>query len=195
MSQANWLRVDEATDVLGSIRHSLRCADDLGSDQLTWKWLMLSLHAALQGACACHLTTTAQPVGCLTKQSTKQWLAYLNGNFEGNRPETRMAALPELLRRVRKPNSAGDRSDRHRVRITDAELQGLSHFHREIRNQFVHFVPLGWTIELSDMPSLVRIIARIVEDVRVAGWGFRHLSQGENDELRLNLAGLGKFDK
>ena len=161
----------------GSIRHVLRCAELVLDDQRAWKWLALALHSALQGACVCHLTTTAAPVGAVTPRNAGEWRTY----FEDLRmkpglkpPSTRLMSLPDLLKAVRKPNSAGDRSNPRGIALSDTELAWLRRFHDTIRNQFTHFEPMGWSVEVSGMPGLARLCARIIGDVSEIGWAFRH---------------------
>ena len=62
-------RLGEAEDIAGSIRHALRCQQFTSVDPQTWKWVALALHSALQGACVCHLVSTASPFGAVTKQN------------------------------------------------------------------------------------------------------------------------------
>ena len=61
-----WIRTDEAEDAAGSVRHALRAGEMTANDPQAWKWVALALHSALQGACVCHLTTTAAPIGAVT---------------------------------------------------------------------------------------------------------------------------------
>lgn len=168
-----WIRTDEAEDVAGSIRHALRVASFVTDDPQAWKWVMLALHSALQGACVCHLTTTAAPLGALTKQNTGEWLSF----FEKQRTDpaaeplakSHLLTLPDLLKAVRKTYSAGDRSNAVGVAISDVELAWLRRIHGEVRNQFVHFEPMGWSIEVSGVPDLARLIARILTDMLEIG--------------------------
>lgn len=106
----NWIRTDEAEDVVASIRHVIRSAKFVGEDPVAWKWVVIALHSALQGACVCHLTTTAAPVGAVTERNAGEWLAYferLRTNPNAKPPKTYLMSLPDLLRAVRKPHSAG----------------------------------------------------------------------------------------
>ena len=134
---------------------------------------MLALHSALQGACVCHLTTTTAPVGALTKQNTGEWLDFLEKQRTDPaalRPSnTHLLRLPDLLKAVRKAHSAGDRSNTTGVAISDAELARLKRFHGEVRNQFVHFELMGWSIEVSGVPDLAGMIARILTDMLERG--------------------------
>lgn len=66
-----WFRTDEAEDVAGSVRHCLVSLSLTYADDQAWKWVALSLHAALQGACVCHLATTAPPTGIIDDENLK----------------------------------------------------------------------------------------------------------------------------
>ena len=68
------------------------------------------------------------------------------------------------------------------------------------RDQFIHFKPSGWAIEVTGMPQIfydvVGIIGMIVED----GWSFRHLDEANIGELSevydaivLELKRIGEF--
>ena len=193
MTNEHYIQMDEAEDVAGSIRHALRCADFVGEDPQAWKWVILALHSALQGACVCHLTTTASPLGAVTKRNAKEWITY----FEESRrdknfkcPETKLMSLPDLLGAVRKQGSAGGSTNSVRIEITNTELARLTRIHSEIRNQFVHFAPLGWTLEISGVPQVGQIIARIVKDIHDCGWAFRHLDSTKRNAMILDLKHL-----
>ena len=172
-----WIRTDETEDVAASLRHALKSLSFVEADDQAWKWVALALHSALQGACVCHLVTTASPVGAVTERNAKEWLDY----FEASRidpklvsPQTYLMTLPDLLKTVRKPRSAGDASNPEGVTLTDSELEWLKHFHDVIRNQFIHFEPLGWSIEVSGIPKVGVLIARIIREILDMGWAFRH---------------------
>jgi len=98
--------------------------------------------------------------------------------------------LPDLLKAVRKPHSAGDRSNAAGIAINDAELEWLGSFHENIRNQFVHFAPTGWSIEASGIPTLAALIARIIGDILAAGYGFRHFTETQCDQMQGNIKRL-----
>lgn len=145
-------------------------------DDHAWKWVALSLHSAVQGACVCHLVTTASPVGVLTKENTAEWLEFLEarGAADGKRPKTILADFRTLLKRVRRPNSGGDRSNTVGVQLNDGELNWLLKFHRDIRNEFTHFSSKGWSIEVSGLPDLTQLGIRLIRQMHEIGWAFRH---------------------
>jgi len=188
-----WISTDEAADVAGSIRHALRAAQFVSEDAQAWKWVALALHSSIQGACVCHLTTSAVPIGAVTKKNEREWIAYLKDsrtNSSAKAPSTHLMALPALLKAVRKPNSAGDRSNATGVTIGSSELRWLCRFHQDIRNQFVHFEPRGWSIEVSGIPEIAKLISRIILEMVSMGYAFRHQDSDQLEELKGNLQTL-----
>lgn len=193
----SWIRTDESADVAGSIRHVIRVAQFVRDDPLAWKWVVIALHSALQGACVCHLTTTAAPLGAVTQRNAREWLTY----FEDSRidpnakpPKTRLMGLPDLLSAVRKPRSAGDRSNDVGISISDSELRWLRRFHEDIRNQFVHFEPTSWSIEVSGIPELAKLIAHIIEEILQVGWAFRHQDAAQLFEIQESLCAMTQIE-
>jgi hypothetical protein len=193
MSDEHWIRTDEAEDVAASLRQALRCLKIAQDDEQAWKWVLLALHSALQGACVCHLLTTATPIGIVTKKNEKEWFVYLETsrtNSSAKRPETRIMSLPELLKAIRKPHSAGDRSNDFGVTLSDNELDWLKRIHTSLRNQFVHFEPMGWSIEVSGIRDLAHVIARIIGEIADIGWAFRHKNKSWHASLTEALNAL-----
>lgn len=189
-SSGFWIETDERDDVAGSLRHALVCLELVRSDHCAWKWLILSFHSALQGACVCHLTTTAQPFGALTPANTKEWLEYFDcsrDDPETPMPPTRIASLPVLLKRVRRSNTIGSGHSFDGIRITDGELGNLCHLHDEVRNQFVHFEPKGWSLEVTGMEIQIPLIVRIISDIDAAGWAFRHEDSEQMAAMRESI--------
>lgn len=189
----SFVRTDEVQDVASSIRHALRCWEFVEEDAQAWKWVILALHSALQGACVCHLVTTATPLGAVTKKNAVEWHKY----FEQSRtnpsvkpPMTDLMALPELLKAVRKPNASGGSASDNHISIDNMELNWLMGIHREFRNQFVHFSPTGWLFDVSEMPKLAHLVARIIQDILDCSWAFRHLSTEQREALREDLIQL-----
>jgi hypothetical protein len=60
MVDSNWLQIDERSDVLVSLSACLICVSECGRNPGLWKWAILALHNAVQGAMVCHLSGTAQ---------------------------------------------------------------------------------------------------------------------------------------
>lgn len=144
----------------------------------------------------CHLTGTSGPLDALFEKSRKEWIDYPNNHSadeEAVRPSTRLMSLPNLLKAIRKKGS-GARSNGNAVKISDSELEWLERFHVEFRNQFTHFKPMGWAIEVSGIPEIARIISRIITDIHNNGWAFRHLEDLAKTNMVADLERLRKAE-
>ena len=188
-----WIQTDEAEDVAASVRHVLRCRAMVNQDPHAWKWVALGLHAALQGTLVCHLFTAASPLGVVTGKHAQEWVDYFEASradSERRPPKARLLDLSELIKLARKPGSAGDGRSIGLVRVTDAELVWLRLFHTKVRNQFVHFEPMGWSVEVLGLSALSALIARNIDDALQVGWAFRHKNGEWHAALEAQLAVL-----
>lgn len=94
--------------------------------------------------------------------------------------------LLDLLKAVRKAHSAGDCSNAVGVAISDAELDWLRRFNDGVRNQFVHFEPMGWSLEVSGIPEIAKLVSRIIGEILELGYAFRHQDAPRHEELGRN---------
>ena len=136
--------------------------------------------------------TTAAPVGATTKINTAEWLAYFSVCEVGTTspPATRIAELPELLKLIRRKGSAGDNSQGSEIRLKDSTFQWWKRIHDRTRNQFVHFAPMSWSLELSGIPELIVETVRIIREIDEKGWAFRHMVPEWRHDLRTLLSRL-----
>jgi hypothetical protein len=192
----NWLSTDEADDTAGSVGHALLCWGNVPDDTQAWKWMALAIHSALQGGSVCHLVTTAAPVGAVCPKNAAEFLHYIEESQtdpDARPPEARLMALPDLLKAIRKPHSAGDRSNQEGIPLSDAELAWLCNFHTVVRNQFVHFEPMGWSLEVSGIPAIAALTAQTLRDIVDAGWTFRQKDRAWLNAFKADLERLGSI--
>lgn len=196
MIEPVWLETDPNKDVVANVRHALLCIEVAKNDRHAWKWAFLALHAALQGACVCYLTTTAAPIGATDEKNTLALLDYLEASRTTPNlkpPKTKIMAFPDLLKALR-AGKAGNRTACDKIiNLTDSEFSYLKRLHEEIRNQFIHFAPTNWAIDFSGIEAFAKLSSRIINDIMDHGWAFRFMEGDDRDELRANLKMLSEF--
>lgn len=188
-----WLQTDEREDVAGSIRQAIRMAGYTIEDPQAYKWQILALHSALQGACVCHLAGTAGALGAVSNRNAKAWIEYYEKSRDDPNaiaPDTYLMPFDDLLAEIRKSNSAGDRSNAQGIAISESELTSLQRFHKDLRNQFTHFEPMGGSIEVSGVNDIAVLIARIITEILDCGWAFRHMETWPIAQMRDDLQKL-----
>ena len=189
--EINWLRTDEPSDVVASVRHALRLLDFVEGDRLVWKWVILAAHSALQGAMVCHLSGTAQ-LGCLSSKCAAAWLAWWrdatkSGSKADRKPRNYMAKPDDLFERLYTTDKRIEQGCGGILEISvsqKASFKTLNAF----RNKFMHFTPTSWSIEISGLPQIIGDIFDIIAQIASDGWPFRHLESKNRDELSALLA-------
>lgn len=206
--KAKWLRVDERVDVISSLSLCLDCLEQVGTKPTMWKWAILSLHNAFQGAMVCHLSGTAQ-LGALTKKSAIAWVDWHDRDRRGqieripdgvdkfgiprfrfaarndHPPLERLADSKELFIRLSNARERFEDGVGAVLNITQEQSVSFKRLH-SLRNDFSHFTPKGWAIELRGLPTIFLDVVHMIREIAGDPWSFRHLSKRQ----RQNLSGL-----
>lgn len=186
-----YLRFDERTDVLASLSVCLMCLRNVGGEFSLWKWAILSLHNALQGAMVCHLSGTAN-IGALSYKSATEYLEWFKGERKDNPPKERLAYPNMLFKRLSNENKRYEGGAGAVLKITDSQKDSFRRLHN-FRNDFSHFTPKLWSVELTGLPGIFMNMIEVIEIISNDEWPFRHMN--DNDKLRLrNLLKLLKAE-
>ncbi len=139
--------------------------------------MMLAAHDALQGAMVCAVQNTSC-TNILNKQSEKETLDWLD-KLEGDEPAQYLADFLTLLKKYRKkyPSSA----------ITADQLNDIRKLHNQFRNNFAHFTPKGWSIEIAMLPKIIGNALNLVEMAMHQHQVTIHLSGNMKRRLAKNL--------
>lgn len=175
------IEFDEREDVLASIELVALLAGKVRCNPRCWKWLLLAAHNALQGALVCALSGS-DGTGALTDKSRREVLRALRGEADFPKREV-LADLMTLLKRERQQNSHPN--------YREYALCSTARQHRDLirlcsfRNDFTHFKPAGWSIEVGGLPRIVLTAvdaaSRVILRNPQAG---HHLSGEQRDRIR-----------
>ncbi|MCP5265332.1 MAG: hypothetical protein H6934_04440 [Burkholderiaceae bacterium] len=160
----HWMRTDEREDVLSSLKLFIESQRMAESDDSYWKWSVISLHSAVQSAMAFHLSV-GNDLLVMAQEDAEAWLtAHYN---DPAYPETRMDGFLNLYRKIKANPVLG-------YKFSPKGQQGRSiKALNTLRNEFIHFMPKGWSIELSGMPGIFQDCLGIVSELgqaNVARW-------------------------
>ena len=180
---SEYLRTNAGLDVLASLES---CADNLLRTKKSdgaWKWVVLTMHSALQGAMVCHLSGSEE-VGALTKRSANQWIQRHRQRQETeNAPERRLASAPDLLRRLTNEKSRLENSYGGIISVTPTQREYFERLHA-LRNEFTHFPSQSWSIEIAYIEEAVKGTLEILERIAADTWPFRDLPDKSRGALK-----------
>lgn len=167
----DYFETSEAEDVLGSLRHLKLCLAETNRDPHAWKWVILSLFSAVQGAIVCHASGTTQ-IECLTEDSAAKALAWLEKPSDVM-PDEKLAGPETLFKRMNgtytKLSPAGG------VIQTSARTARAFQRMKRFRDNLLHFRPMGWSVEKALVLEEIAPLLVLLRDIDDRGWAFRHL--------------------
>lgn len=176
MSQA-WLQTDERADAIASLKLYVDVIQQINSDLSYWKWAIVSLHSAVQSVFAFHLGF-GNDLLVMKQEDAEKWLkAHESG---GAYPDSKMDSFLNLYKKIKKHEVLG-------FKFLPRGQQGRSIKRLNwFRNEFVHFMPKGWSIEVCGLPDIcidcLKIIQNLGEGPIQVRW--------ENDKQRAGFAKL-----
>jgi hypothetical protein len=149
MPRPAFLRTSEHEEAVRSLEWAEVQARGLAADPYLWKWVVVALHNATQGFMVLALWN-GNGLLTLRPRVAEKWLkAYQNG---GPFPTEKLDEFLSLYAKVKDGNNfhtvgAGPFTPNA---TSDKSLELLN----EIRNEFTHFTPKGWSLELAGLPKL-----------------------------------------
>lgn len=196
-----WLRTDERLDVVSSLLEVQRALNAVSTDVTAWKWAVIGIHSALQGAMVCHLSGTAN-VGALTRKSVKEVLSWRENEENGvgcgakskGAPREKVADAKELFCRLQKNSKRFEYGAGQTIAVTSDEKRAFNLIHC-LRNDFSHFSPKGWSIEVSGLPNALLELVGLFRRISRDPWPFRHMEIEQKEHLRQTVEEIERILK
>lgn len=161
-NQAKYLRTSEHEEAVRSLEWAAKQARGITSDPYQWKWTLIALHNAAQGFMVLALWNGN---GLLTMPDhvAAKWLkAYAE---KRRLPEDRLDSFLNLYDKCKNPenfnylgSNAFAGSNEH-----DDSFSALNEF----RNEFIHFTPKGWSLQLDGLPT---VVIHAIDMISHFGW-------------------------
>ena len=144
-----FLRTGEHEEAVRSLEWTARQADEVSSDPYLWKWVLISLHNAVQGFMVLSLWNGNGLLALRDRVAAKWIAAHEDG---GPYPVEKLDEFLNLYSKVKNasnfhfegvgPFLPGSTHDESIKRLND------------FRNEFIHFTPKGWSLELAVLPRI-----------------------------------------
>ena len=134
---------------------------------IRWKWAIIALHQALYGFAICAIRGTnstsvlRNPDRPATSQVIDVWTAL-------DRAKSRDHIWPGATP----------------LRISTDEDRAIRRLISEFRNGFEHFGAVSWSIEVSGMPLILRLVVRVTRFLALESGALRYESEEQHDEAR-----------
>lgn len=145
-----YLRTDERHEAIKGLEFLLLALEKAQADEYYWKWVIIALQNTVQAFIVCALSGTAG-IGALKKDCRIKTLKALeSGSGEYIKPE--LDSFLNLYSRVKTELNF----------VSTKEIDKDINRIRDFRNDFLHFAPQGWSIEISGLPRMTRNCMKVV---------------------------------
>lgn len=157
------LRTDEEAEAAEALCMASRLADELDRDLSIWRWVIIALHSSLQGFMVLSLRH-GNGLLALSDRSYAEWMeAYEN---EGPYPKKeKLDSYLGLYKKI-KSEKIGQVGGNERFEPKGTEGRSIKKLDA-IRNDFIHFTPKGWALEVDGLPSICNDCLRLIQFL---GW-------------------------
>ena len=159
-----YLRTDTQEEAISALQMAASSLEAIAIDCYRWKWAVLALHAAVQGFMVLGLRGS-NDFEVLSSAAAKDWLAAVEAGDPPPLDQKRLDSFLGLYRKVK--------SDRMLRYVNSKQFRpGKTHDRslamlNELRNEFTHFLPKHWSLEVSGLPSICGDCLDLIEFL---GW-------------------------
>lgn len=144
-----WLRTDEYEEAISAVEAAADFSGTVLEDPYRWKWVLIAVHNAVQGFMVLALRRGNGLLALRNDIAAERLKAHRKG---GPFPKEKLDNFLNLYAKIKadvaagyvdsKPFTPGSTHDRNMKKLN------------ELRNEFIHFVPKGWSLELAGLPSI-----------------------------------------
>ena len=163
-----WLRFTAETNALDFLERAGQFIQQTESDIKAWKWVILSLHGALYGfaICACR-STDYENIIRRTKKGVE-----------------RLITLDDAIQICQDKEWMETLYGGKPLILTENQKYSIKMLKKTLRNNFEHFKPKGWSIEIHGLPGIAIDILDIIRFLAVETFRYQHLNQSQRRSIK-----------
>lgn len=166
-----WARFDTESNVLDNLEKMAMFLSRVRENPEDWKWVVISCFSALYS----YAIQVAKGTDDLSV-------------LEGKEGKQRLISFQKALEYCEVPIGA-----RGALELTEEEKTSIEKIQKVFRNNFEHFNPGSWSIEISGFPQHVLNALSVIRRLAVDHNFYTHLDEAQRERLHQALASCGKL--
>jgi len=158
----NWLRTNVAQEAVSALEMAGQSLSNVEKDLYQWKWAILALHSCLQGFMVMALQGN-DGLNCLKDKVKDEWLRRyrakeyekldLDNFYINDKKVNPLDNFLNLYKKIKKPNKMGFYNHSKPFEPSGTQESSIKKLN-SLRNDFVHFVPKIWSLEVTGLPQI-----------------------------------------
>jgi hypothetical protein len=152
-----YLRTDEEAEAANAMHMAATFASQVQADLHMWRWVIIATHNAAQGA----MVLSLRHGNGLLALSDESYAAWMHA-YEKNEtpPPEKLDSYLNLYKKV-KHTQWGQVGGNQRFVPRGSEGKDIKLLNT-YRNEFIHFTPKGWSLEVDGLPRVCLAAARLI---------------------------------
>lgn len=170
-----YIRFTVETNALDFLEKAFIFIKNVESVPTDWKWVILSLHSSLYGfAVAACRGTDSSSVITVSKKGYESLISF-----------------DEALKRCQNDSIPPGKC----LELSDSEKESIRKLTKHLRNEFEHFQPKGWSIEIHGMPQIALNVLKVIRFLALDCSFYVHLSSTQKRKIKSIIAQSTKILK
>jgi hypothetical protein len=161
--EEKWLRLSEEKNAIDYLEKAAIFIKSVSKNYNDWKWVIIGLHGALYGfaIAACRGTDSRSVV---TKKG-------------------RLISFWQALQRCQDQNHMKMLIHSKHLILTENQKESIEVLKSEFRNEFEHFKPKGWSIEIHGMPEIAIDVLEVIRFLSLETNTYVHLDEADRNRI------------
>ncbi len=136
---AQCIKYDEITNALDYLEKCFSFLKTVEQEPQNWKWVIITLHSALYGFA----------ISACKGMNSDSVIKFTKSGYE------RLIDFDEALKRCQDPTWMRVNINYEEFKFSSSQLKSMRKLHKVLRNNFEHFTPKSWSVELHYLPDMV----------------------------------------
>jgi hypothetical protein len=152
-----YLRTDEEAEAANAVKMAAQFAERAHEDIHLWRWIIIAMHNAAQGT----MVLSLRHGNGLLALSDECYAAWVKA-YEKHEPPPpeKLDSYLNLYKKV-KHSQWGQVGGNKRFVPSGCEGKDIKQLN-SLRNDFIHFTPKGWSLEVDGLPKICLSTARLI---------------------------------
>lgn len=175
-----WMRTDERNEAIKSLHKTYQFILEIREDNYNWKWAIISLHNSAQAFMVLSLKGTAN--FNVIREPEKLFDAIQNRR---EYPEEYLLGFGKLYKDIKSPKKM-KQNTASRIYPSSKDSDYAMEKLNEFRNNFIHFIPCRWSIELAMLPGIFNQVLSVLEFLILESGNIRFYYDDEGEKRCLS---------
>jgi hypothetical protein len=167
-----WLRIDTLSNAVDYLNRATEFIRESEREIYAWKWAVISLHGALYSFAICAIKGTDDT----------------SVTYETKKGERMLIGFNESLRRCKDADYMRHIYNSVPLTLTAEQERSIELLKDEYRGNFEHFKPMGWSIEMHDLPIMAIEVLGVIKYLATdTGYSTVHIQEQQRAEISKSI--------